>query len=119
MAQISIPVQNSELANHSPHPEKLMNETTLLIDPTAPRLPEASSGPWQLAGVQGKVVGFIDNAKPNFNFLAEEIGALLTQEHGAARVVTHRKRSASLPVAEDALERIVAECDLVITGSGD
>lgn len=96
-----------------------MNASSLLVDPTAPVRPRAEGGSRRLESLRGKVVGFIDNAKPNFDHLAAEIGTLLTRNHGVARVVAHRKRSASLPVAPEALESLVAECDLVITGSGD
>jgi hypothetical protein len=96
-----------------------MESQRILVDPGAPAWPQAERAAQRLASLQGKVVGFIDNAKPNFDHLAAEIGTLLTERHGVARVVTHRKRSASLPVATEALERLSAECDLVITGSGD
>ena len=96
-----------------------MNTHTILIEPTAPARPQAQSTASRVESLQGKVVGFIDNAKPNFDHLAAEIGTLLTGQHGVARVITHRKRTASLPVADEALEHIADECDLVIAGSGD
>ena len=96
-----------------------MDSHQVLVDPSAPAWPQATAASRRLESLQGKVVGFIDNAKPNFDHLAVEIGMLLTERHGVARVVTHRKRSASLPVAAEALESLSAECDLVITGSGD
>ncbi len=96
-----------------------MNPNMVLVEPAAPARAQADSAPSRLGSLQGKVVGFVDNAKPNFDHLAAAIGALLTREHGVARVLTHRKRSASLPAAAEALESLVAECDLVIAGSGD
>ena len=96
-----------------------MSAKCVIIDPTAPQRAHAAVGSRRIDSLQGKVVGFVDNAKPNFDHLAAEIGTLLTERHGAARVVTHRKRSASLPAAAESLERLTAECDLVITGSGD
>jgi hypothetical protein len=90
-----------------------------LVDPTAPLLPAAESGAWRLDGLQGKVVGFVDNAKPNFDHLVSELGALLTSRYGVARIVKERKRSASMPAAAEALDALAAQCDLVITGSGD
>lgn len=96
-----------------------MESQQILVDPSAPAWPQPQGAAQRLPSLQGKIVGFIDNAKPNFDHLAAEIGTLLTERHGVARVVTHRKRSASLPVAAEALERLSAECDLVITGSGD
>ena len=96
-----------------------MSLKTILVEPTAPVRPQGHAASSRLESLQGKVVGFIDNAKPNFDHLAAEIGTLLTGQHGVARVLTHRKRTASLPVAQEALERMAGECDLVIAGSGD
>ena len=98
-----------------------MTQTVILFDPTAPARPAdegalAASG---LSSLAGKVVGFIDNAKPNFGVLAEDIGALLKSKLGVARVVTHRKPSASVPARPEVIEALSAECDVVITGSGD
>ena len=96
-----------------------MTANTILLDPTAPARAEGKGAPARFESLQGKVVGFVDNAKPNFDHLAGAIGTLLTEQHGVARIVTHRKRTASLPATADALESLVAECDLVIAGSGD
>ena len=45
-----------------------------------------------LETLQGKVVGFIDNSKPNFNYLVDDLAELLSRSYGVARVVKHRKR---------------------------
>jgi hypothetical protein len=113
------PGQNNGLEKSTPMPENRMSSRTLLVEPTAPMHEPATGASARFPSLQGKVVGFIDNAKPNFDHLAAELGTLLTQQHGVARVLTHRKRTASLPVADDALEQLVAECDLVVAGSGD
>ena len=102
-----------------PDLEHVMTTDITILDPTAPSQHGAASGPWRLDGLKGKVVGFIDNAKPNFDHLADEISALLVADHGVARVVKQRKRAASIPAATAVLEALTAECDLVITGSGD
>jgi len=96
-----------------------MTSSTIVLDPTAPAQRAAAGGGWSLSGLQGKTVGFIDNAKPNFNTLVDEIAELLTTQHGVARVVKARKRAASIPAERAVLEAMTAECDLVITGSGD
>jgi hypothetical protein len=93
-----------------------------LFDPTAPRRePEqiAASAKPGLAGLAGAVVGFIDNAKPNFGVLADDLGELLTRKYGVVRVVKRRKPSASVPAEPGVIDELAAECDLVITGSGD
>lgn len=96
-----------------------MAATLVVLDPSAP--PQvAHGGPtWTLDGLQGKVVGFIDNAKPNFNHLVDEIAELLTTRYGVTRVMKERKRAASIPAEVAALDALTAQCDLVITGSGD
>ncbi len=96
-----------------------MTGTVLLYDPTAPRLERPVQVLQTLAGLAGKVVGFIDNAKPNFNYLVDDLGELLMSKHGVSRVLKRQKRSASVPASDDVIREFAAECDLVITGSGD
>jgi len=99
-----------------------MTATVMLYDPTAPRR-EAEDAPGTakaaLAGLAGKVVGFIDNAKPNFGLLADDLGDLLVSKYGVARVVKRRKSSASVPAKPEVIAELSGECDVVITGSGD
>jgi hypothetical protein len=91
----------------------------LLYEPTAPRrnrLAEAGAG---LATLSGKVVGFIDNAKPNFDHLVDALAERLIADYGVKRAVKRRKASASIPAPEAIVRELAEECDLVITGSGD
>ncbi len=93
--------------------------TTVLLEPTA-RTGSAALIPWHaLDTLAGKVVGFIDNSKPNFHHLADDVAKLLQADHGVARVIRHRKLSASRPAPAAAMADIESQCDLVITGSGD
>ena len=98
-----------------------MTATLTLFDPTAPRREADSAIAVRpaLSGLAGKVVGFIDNAKPNFGLLADDLGELLMSKYGAARVIKRRKPSASVPAKPEVIEELAGECDLVITGSGD
>ena len=99
-----------------------MTASITLYDPTAPRakVPAvvASVKP-TLESLAGKVVGFIDNAKPNFNHLADDIGELLISKYGVKQVLKRRKRAASVPAPESVYQEYMEQCDLVITGSGD
>ena len=91
----------------------------IILDPAAPSGTGAQR-PWKpLASLQGKVVAFIDNSKPNFNHLAQDLGELLVKHHGVKQVIHHRKRAASVPALESVYADIEANVDLVITGSGD
>jgi hypothetical protein len=91
----------------------------LLYDPTAPRRTQGAAAGAKLATLAGKVVGFVDNAKPNFDHLVDDLAALLVASYGVARVVKRRKQSASVPAPEEVLAELAEECDVVIAGSGD
>lgn len=94
-------------------------DSTLVYDPTSPSYSPPRAAPAALDTLAGKVVGFIDNSKPNFEHLAADLGALLKARFGVANVVLHRKRSASMSAGAAALDQLATECDIVITGSGD
>jgi hypothetical protein len=91
----------------------------IILDPTAPSGAGAQRSWKSLDTLHGKVVAFIDNSKPNFNHLAADLGELLIQHQGVAKVIHHRKRAASVPALESVYADIEANVDLVITGSGD
>lgn len=93
--------------------------STIILDPAAGGGIAAHAPFRPLDTLQGKVVGFIDNSKPNFHHLADDLAELLVARYGAASVVRHRKRSASMPAPESVYADIAEKCDLVITGSGD
>jgi hypothetical protein len=91
----------------------------LLYDPTAaPQEAKGVAGK-QVESLSGKVVGFIDNAKPNFNHLVDDLADLLVANYGVRKVIKRRKRSASVPAPEDIVRELAGECDVVIAGSGD
>jgi len=91
----------------------------VLFDPTAPRRERTFGDRRSLPELKGSVVGFIDNAKPNFNYLVDDLAELLVARYGVARIVKRRKRSASVPAPQEMIRAVAGECDLVITGSGD
>ena len=67
----------------------------------------------------GATVGFIDNRKPNFNLLVDDLADLLMANYGIKAVIKRAKRGASVPAPDACLAELAQECDLVITGSGD
>ena len=96
-----------------------MSATVLLYDPTAARRGTVTPARHTLQGLRGKVVGFIDNAKPNFEFLVDDLAAQLLGRYGVSRVVKRKKRSASVAAEDAVYEELAQQCDLVIAGSGD
>ena len=96
-----------------------MTSTLLVYDPTAPAAGQSAQVGKVLDGLAGKVVGFIDNAKPNFHHLVDDLAALLVERHGVRTVIKRGKRGASMPAPEAIVEELAGQCDLVIAGSGD
>jgi len=90
-----------------------------VFDPTAPFRSEGLEKRLLPDTLAGTVVGFIDNTKPNFNLLADDMAMILKERCGVTGIVRHRKRVASVPAPDDAMQDVVDQCDLVITGSGD
>jgi hypothetical protein len=99
--------------------EHPMAATLTLYDPTAPAQAAAEQVDRMLSGLSGKVVGFIDNAKPNFEHLVDDLADLLIAKYGVSRVIKRKKKSASVPAPDEVLAELSDQCDLVITGSGD
>jgi hypothetical protein len=90
----------------------------LVYDPAAPVADASSKAGARFDSLKGKVVGFIDNAKPNFNHLVDDLADLLVSRYGVASVVKHRKPG-QVPVGDSVLQDMVQRCDAVVTGSGD
>jgi hypothetical protein len=69
--------------------------------------------------LRGLTIGFLDNTKHNFDRLVTEMGELLRERHGVARIVYRRKANASTAAAPEIVEALSKECDLVFAGSAD
>jgi hypothetical protein len=105
-----------------PHTEvmnRMSDDRVLVYDPVAPTANAARHGRRSLDTLAGKTVGFIDNAKPNFNVLADDLAELLMSRYGVANVVRHRKCSSAMGAGEAKLDELAQQCDAVIAGSGD
>ena len=96
-----------------------MPQSMLVYEPLAPCLTEANQSRRSLDSLAGKTIGFIDNSKPTFNLLVDDLAQLLIDKHGVKSVVNRRKKSASQGAPDTVLNDLVAEVDAVVTGSGD
>ncbi len=96
-----------------------MSSSMLVYEPVAPCLTTPQKSRQSLDSLAGKTIGFIDNSKPNFNYLVEDLSRVLIEKHGVAQVIKCRKRSASQGLSEAAMNELVAQTDAIITGSGD
>ena len=96
-------------------------ETLEILCPAAcgPKLARGSIVPPSLASLAGRVVGIIDNSKPNFTHLADALEAEWRSRWAVARVVRVRKHSPAVGAEPEVLARLASECDLVVAGIGD
>ncbi len=90
-----------------------MSSSMLAYEPAAPAGKEPQQLRHTLDGLAGKVVGFIDNAKPNFNHLVDDLAELLIGKYGVAEVVKHRKRG-QVPVGDAVMNELAGKCHAVI-----
>jgi hypothetical protein len=67
----------------------------------------------------GKVVGLLDNSKPNADLLAERLAALLQERYGVAGVVRRRKLTAQQGAPKAYLDELASQADFILSGLGD
>jgi hypothetical protein len=93
--------------------------TIKILDPTVPPARAESSLAKRLSGLDGKVLGLLDNSKVNGDRLLQLVREELGTRYELRDVVRMTKRGASV-VADDAtLEALASRCDVVVTAIGD
>ena len=73
----------------------------------------------QFSNLRGKVLGLLDNSKPNADKLAERFAELLKEKYGVASVITRRKLTAQQGAPKQYLDELAAQADFVLSGLGD
>jgi hypothetical protein len=73
----------------------------------------------QFADLRGKVVGLLDNSKPNMDKLAERFAELLKEKYGVAKVISRRKLTAQQGAPTQYLDELASQADFVLSGLGD
>ena len=69
--------------------------------------------------LRGKVIGLLDNSKPNADKLAERFAELLKEKYGVAKVISRRKLTAQQGAPREYLDELAAQADFVLSGLGD
>ena len=69
--------------------------------------------------LHGKVIGLLDNSKPNADKLAERFAELLKEKYGVAGVISRRKLTAQQGAPKEYLDELAAQADFVLSGLGD
>lgn len=73
----------------------------------------------RFSDLRGKVVGLLDNSKPNADKLEERFEELLREKCGVTGVIKRRKISAQQGAPKQDLDELAAKADFVISGLGD
>ena len=90
-----------------------------ILDPTAEDVPEELGLSEALADLDGKVVGILENRKYHADTFLAELQEILLKDYGATKVVYETKFTYSAPCAEDTLESLASECDVIIHAIAD
>ena len=90
-----------------------------ILDPTAEDVPEELGLSDTLSDIKGKVVGLLENRKYHADAFLGELKEVLLNEYGAAKVVYATKFTYSAPCAEDTIDSLSEECDVVIHAIAD
>ena len=93
--------------------------TVQILDPCPEEVPEEIGISAVVGSLEGKVVGLLENRKYHADAFLQELQKVLAQDYGAKKVVYANKFTFSAPCAEETLDSLIEECDVIIHGIAD
>jgi hypothetical protein len=90
-----------------------------ILDPCPEERPEVRGRSAALPGIDGRVIGLLENRKYHADAFLRALQDVLTGEYGVKEVVYATKFSYSAPCAEETIAALVAGCDAIIHGIAD
>ena len=90
-----------------------------LVDPTSNDPGQSHTRAPSLSSLEGKTIGLLSNSKLNADVLLKETAALFQAEYGCDVRDVYFKRNASAPAPSETIDKLVSECDFLITAAGD
>ena len=95
-------------------------ERTLeILVPVAEDVPEEVGLSASLSGLEGKVVGLLENRKYHADTFMQELERTLVNDYGVKRVVYNRRSTYSAAHPDDKLEALLRECDAIVHAIAD
>jgi hypothetical protein len=94
-------------------------KTIEVLDPTAKARTQAVPLAPRVHDLNGKMIGFLWNEKPNGDILLRRIKDRLSQEFPGNGTAWHEKETASMPAAAPIIEELAETSDFVINAIGD
>jgi hypothetical protein len=92
--------------------------TLKFLDPRVAVNPQDRPVVPRLEGLEGKVVGIIDNGQANSTDMFKELARLLQEKFSVTEVLFRTKPTHMQGAPKPILEDLVNSCDAVITGLG-
>ena len=98
-----------------------MTEFIEVLDPTAVTTVKQERMATGLNDLAGKVIGFVDNRKPNFDIFLDTVEKALRQKFQFADIVRLKKggTGATVPMTPEEMKQLVPACDAVVYGICD
>ncbi|CAI8048749.1 hypothetical protein GBAR_LOCUS26873 [Geodia barretti] len=93
--------------------------TIQILDPRPEEVPEERGISSEIASLEGKVVGLLENRKYHADSFLLELQRVLEAEYKAKKVVYASKFTFSMPCADETIDSLVEECDAVVHGIAD
>jgi hypothetical protein len=93
--------------------------TLKILDPTVPAEPTEVIAAKRERGLDGKVLGLLDNTKVNGDRLLVLVREELATRYDLREVVSLRKAGASTTAEPAMLDALAARCDVAVTAIGD
>jgi hypothetical protein len=92
-----------------------------VLDPTAKTTAKQERMATSLNDLNGKVIGLVDNRKPNFDIFLERVENALCQRFQFAEIVRLKKggTGATVPLTPEEMKQLAPKCDAVVNGICD
>ena len=90
-----------------------------VYNPSSKPAPKVLHSASRNGSLKGGVLGIIDNSKPNSDTVLKRLAEKLKNRFEIEEMIWSRKPTASLPIAEDEVQKLVKKCDFVLAGVGD
>ena len=90
-----------------------------VLNPTVPPMPAHAHMAPRPGSLEGKTVGLLSNGKRNADKLLDYISELIAEHYQLRGVVARNKGNASRNCPDELLEDLLAQCDMVVTATGD
>jgi len=92
-----------------------------VLDPTAPAPKEATKNYLTIENLDNKILGLVDNRKPNYNIFLDRLEELLREKLRFAGLIRVKKddNDAGKGLAQEELDKLVRESQVVLNGICD